>query len=132
MYFGAAELFRTQIQRIAQNPTIKIIILRMTNAHHLDATSVLALSELVKFARNHDSNVLISGVSKEVYKLLKRSGIVEILQEGCKRHEGETNMFMHLPSNPNISTRDALMRAQDLLGTDEADIKIFVNSGNKS
>jgi len=39
---------------------------------------------------------------------------------------------MHLPSNPNISTRDALMRAQDLLGTDEADIKIFVNSGNKS
>ncbi len=30
-----------------------------------------------------------------------------------------------LPSNPNISTRDALRRAQQLLGTKEADVRIF-------
>jgi SulP family sulfate permease len=32
---------------------------------------------------------------------------------------------MHAPSNPNISTRDALRRAQQLLGTTKADIRIF-------
>lgn len=125
LYFGAAELFRSQIQRVAQDPNIKVIILRMKNAYHLDATSVLALTDLVKFVRENGSNVLISGMTKDVYKLLKRAGVVDTIQEGSDRAEGETNIFMHLPSNPNISTRDALIRAQKLLGTKEAEIKIF-------
>lgn len=125
LYFGAAELFRNQIQRVAQDPNIKAIVLRMKNAYHLDATSVLALRDLIKFARTHSCHVLISGMSKDVYKILKRSGVVETIQEGANKSEGETNIFMHLPSNPNISTRDALIRAQQLLGTKTAEIKIF-------
>jgi len=125
LYFGAAELFRSQIQCVAQDPNIRAIVLRMKNAHHLDATSVLALTELIKFARQSDCHVLISGMTKDVYKILKRAGVVGTIQEGCNKSEGETNIFMHLPSNPNISTRDALIRAQKLLGTEEADIKIF-------
>ena len=83
LYFGAAELFRSQIQRVAQDPNIRAIVLRMKNAHHLDATSVLALTELIKFARANDCHVFISGMTKEVYKLLKRAGVVETIQEGC-------------------------------------------------
>ncbi len=128
LYFGAAELFRSQIQRVAQDPNIRAIVLRMKNARHLDATSVLALTELVKFARKSDCHVLISGMTKDVYKLLKRSGVVSTIQEGCDKSLGETNIFMHLPSNPNISTRDALIRAQKLLGTEEAEIKIFFDA----
>jgi len=131
LYFGAAELFRSQIQRVAQDPNIKAIVLRMKNAHHLDATSVLALRELFKFARSQDCHVLISGMSKDVYKILKRSGVVDTIQEGCNKKLGETNIFMHLPSNPNISTRDALIRAQQLLGTKEAEIKIFFDPNKK-
>ena len=41
------------------------------------------------------------------------------------RRNGETNLFIGNPANPNISTRDALQRAQELLGTKEADIRIF-------
>ncbi len=126
LYFGAAELFRAQIQSVAQDPNIRAVVLRMKNARHLDATSVLALTELIKFARKSDCHVLISGMTKDVYKLLKRSGVVETIQAGCNKMEGETNIFMHLPSNPNISTRDALIRAQSLLGTQEADIKLFM------
>ena len=40
------------------------------------------------------------------------------------RDAGESNLFLNSPSNPNISTRDALKRAQQLLGTDRADIRI--------
>jgi len=125
LYFGAAQLFRSQVQSIAQDPNIRAIILRMRNARHLDATSVLALTELIKFARESDCHVLLSGMTKDVYKLLKRSGIVELIQEGCDKSEGETNIFMHLPSNPNVSTRDALIRAQGLMGAKDADINIF-------
>ncbi|MGD7652765.1 MAG: SulP family inorganic anion transporter [Verrucomicrobiales bacterium] len=125
LFFGAAELFRTQIQRTVSDPAIKVIILRMKNARHLDATSVMALEDLVRFMRSRGLHLIVSGATKQVYKVLKRSGILETLQEGCDRKQGETNVFLTNPSNPNLSTRDALKRAQELLGTKKADIRIF-------
>ena len=125
LFFGASELFRTQIQRTVADPTISVIILRLKNARHLDATSVMALEDLVHFMRRKGLHLLISGATKDVYKVLKRSGILEMLQEGADRKQGESNIFLTMPSNPNISTRDALRRAQHLLGTKEADVRIF-------
>ncbi|MEP2775694.1 MAG: SulP family inorganic anion transporter [Luteolibacter sp.] len=125
LFFGASELFRTQIQRTVMDPAIKVIILRLKNARHLDATSVMALEDLNNFMRRKGLFLLISGATKDVYKVLKRSGILEELQKGADRKQGESNIFLTMPSNPNISTRDALRRAQHLLGTKEADIRIF-------
>lgn len=131
LFFGAADLFRTQIQRIVSDPAIQVIVLRLRNARHLDATSVMALEDLIRFMRARGLHLLISGASREVYLLLKNSGVLAILQEGCKREEGETNLFLNSPSNPNLSTRDALKRAQELLGTDKADIRIFYDPTKK-
>lgn len=132
LFFGASELFRTQIQRTAADPAIKVIILRLKNARHLDATSVMALEDLVGFIRRKGLYLLISGASKDVYKVLKRSGILEMLQEGADRSQGESNIFLAMPSNPNISTRDALRRAQQLLGTKEADVRIYYDPNKPS
>jgi SulP family sulfate permease len=132
LFFGASELFRTQIQRVAADPAIKAIILRLKNARHLDATSVMALEELVGFMRREGRFLLISGATKDVYKVLKRSGILDMLQEGADRTQGESNIFLTMPSNPNISTRDALRRAQQLLGTKQADVRIFYDPNRKS
>lgn len=131
LFFGAADLFRTQIQRTVSDPAIQVIILRLRNARHLDATSVMALEDLIRFMRARGLHLLISGASREVYLLLKNSGVLAVLQEGCKREEGETNLFLNSPSNPNLSTRDALKRAQELLGTDKADIRIFFDPNKK-
>ena len=117
LFFGAAELFRTQIQRTAHDENLKVIILRMKNARHLDATSVMALEELIGYLRDHGRHLLISGLSKEVYRVLRNSGMVEIV--------GRDNLFMGSAQNPNLSTRNALKRAQFLLGTKEADVRIF-------
>ena len=125
LFFGAAELFQTQVQRLVVDPNIKVIILRLKNAHHLDATSVMALRELIRFVRSKDRHLIISGATRDVYKVLKSSGVLRTLQRGCRREEGETNLFFYAPSNPNISTRDALLRAQVLLGTKKADVKIY-------
>jgi len=131
LFFGASELFRTQIQRIVADPAIKVIILRLKNARHLDATSVFALEDLAEFMRRKGLHLLISGATKDVYKVLKRSGILETLQQGADRTQGESNIFLTMPSNPNISTRDALRRAQQLLGTKEADVRIFYDPNKR-
>jgi sulfate permease, SulP family len=117
LFFGAADLFRNQIQQTATDPNLRIIILRLKNARHLDATSVMALQELIEFLRADGRDVLISGLSKEVYRVLKNAGLVEII--------GRENLFVGSAQNPNLSTRNALKRAQQILGTSQADVRIF-------
>ncbi len=128
LFFGATEIFRSQVQRITTDPSLKVIILRLKNARHLDATSVLALSELAEFVRSQQRHLLISGCPRSIYRVLKNSGALDILQEGCDRKAGESNVFPESPANPNLSTRDALKRAQQLLGTRNADVLIFVDT----
>lgn len=117
LFFGAAELFRTQIQKTCQDPDLKVIILRLKNARHLDATSVMALEELVRFMRSSERWVIVSGASKEVYRVLKNAGMLEVI--------GRKNVFLMSPRNPNLSTRYALKRAQEILGTTKAEVRIF-------
>ncbi len=117
LFFGAAELFSTQIQRTARDENLRVIILRMKNARHLDATSVMAMEELISYLRQSSRHLLISGLSKEFYRVLRKSGMVEVV--------GRENLFVGSALNPNLSTRNALKRAQVLLGTTDADTRIF-------
>lgn len=132
LFFGATEIFRSQIQRITSDPSLKVIILRLKNARHLDATSVLALSELASFVRSQKRHLLLSGCPRSIYRVLKNSGVLDILQADCDRSKGESNVFPEMPTNPNLSTRGALKRAQQLLGTKNADVVIFVDQKKKS
>lgn len=128
LFFGAADLFRKQVSRIAEDPTLAIIILRMRNARNLDATSVCALEELIRFTREKGRHLIISGASREVYRILRKSGVLSVLQEG--NASGESNIFLVEPKNPNMSTRRALLRARQLLGSTEADISIFTTQSS--
>jgi SulP family sulfate permease len=132
LFFGAAELFRTQVQRTMSDPLLKVIILRLKNARHLDATSVMALEDLIHYMRAKKLHLLVSGATDEVYQVLENSGILTTIQAGCDLEVGESNIFLNSPSNPNISTRDALKRAQQLLGTDKADVRIFFDPHKRS
>ena len=76
LFFGAAELFRTQIQRTVSDEAIKVIILRLKNARHLDATSVMALEDLIRFMRDKGLHLIVSGASRDVYRVLKYSGVL--------------------------------------------------------
>ena len=117
LFFGAAELFRTQIQRTCSDPNLRIIILRLKNARHLDATSVMALEELVQTMRKAGRDLIISGAGKDVYRVLRDSGVLKDI--------GRENFFMGSAQNPNISTRNALKRAQEIIGAKEADVHIY-------
>jgi SulP family sulfate permease len=117
LFFGAAELFRTQIQRTCADANLRVIILRMKNARHLDATSVMALEELVRTMRTSGRDLIVSGAGKDVYRVLRDSGVLDTV--------GRENFFMGSAQNPNLSTRNALKRAQQIIGVKEAEVQIF-------
>ncbi len=123
LFFGAAELFRDQMRRVCDDPSLKVVILRLKNAYHLDATSVMALEELIKYLEEKDRFLIVSGARKDVYRVFKNSGLIDEL--------GKKNFFMGSSANPNMATRNALKRAQELLGGQKADVKIYYDP-NKS
>ena len=117
LFFGAAELLRGQIQRSCSDPNLRVIILRMRNAHRLDATSVMTLEDLARFLRSSGRHLILSGTKPEGLGVLKRAGSLESI--------GAENVFAHDPQRPNWSTREALKHAQALIGTGDADVRIF-------
>lgn len=117
LFFASADLFRTQIQRSCADPNLRIVILRLKNARHLDATCAMAIEELVNVLRADGRDLIISGVVKDLYRVLKDSGLVDVV--------GKDNIFPASPSNPNLATRNALRRAQEILGIKDADVRIY-------
>lgn len=117
LFFGAAEVFRSQIQQTCVDPQLRIIILQMRNARHLDATGVMALEELVLYLRQQARHLLISGAMPEVHEVLEDSDVLDVI--------GKENVIQKDPRNPNLAMRHALKRAQEILGTDEAEVRIY-------
>jgi SulP family sulfate permease len=123
LFFGAAELFRDQMRRVVEDPNLKVVILKLRNAHHLDATSVLSLEELILYMREKDRLLLVSEVRDDAIAIFKNSGLINVIGEG--------NLFPDDPNNPTIATARALKRATKVIGQAEAGISIFVGTQKK-
>lgn len=116
LYFGAAELFLEQVRRQAEEQNIKVFILRMKNARHLDATAAMAIENLYEYLRETGRVLLISGISDDVGRVLRNNGLLKKF--------GEKNVFP-AEANPTISTKRALERATELLDRQKAGLRIF-------
>jgi len=116
LFFGAADLFQEQVRRLAENHNIRIFILRMKNARHLDASTVMALENLHDYLRETNRYLLISGSNPEVTAVLTNSGLLDQI--------GEKNIFP-AEVNPTAATRNALKRAQELLPNQAPEVRIF-------
>jgi len=123
LFFGASELFRDQMRRVCEKPFLKIVILKMRNAYHLDATSVLALEELIRYMNEQDRTLLVTEVRKDAVRIFKNSGLIDVI--------GRENIFPDTPSNPTLATAKALKRAIRLLDGAEADVRIFLGKSRK-
>ena len=117
LFFGAAELFEDEVRRLAHDRNIRVVILRMKNARHLDATAVMALEGLLKFLRADGRLLLISGPSAGVMGVLRRSGLLDEIGRDCV-FESEENL--------TASTRKALVRARQFLGKEaKPEVRVF-------
>jgi sulfate permease, SulP family len=106
LFFGAADLFQEQVRLLADDDDIKVVILRMKNARHLDATSVMSLLQLLDYLNKTGRHLLISGINPDVERVLRKSG--------ARKQIGVENIFP-AEANLTMSTKRALLRASQLL-----------------
>jgi SulP family sulfate permease len=97
-FFGAAEMFKDRVSRIAGKP--KVLILRMRHVPAIESTGLHALRDVVRRSEREGSLVILSDVHAQPVVALERSGMYDEL--------GEANI------HGNID--DALNRARDHLG----------------
>ncbi|AWT58975.1 MAG: putative sulfate transporter [Candidatus Moanabacter tarae] len=124
LFFGAAELFRDQMRRLVEDSNLKVVILKMRNAHHLDSTSALALIELVRNMREIGRYLLVSEAREEVFQVFRNSGLIEVI--------GSENIFPEDSQNPTLSTAQALRRAKEIVGGKRTRVSIFTKGGKNS
>jgi SulP family sulfate permease len=124
LFFGATDLFREQVQRIYLEPQLKILILKMRNAYNMDASSIMALEELVKHMNENGRYLILSEVRKDLLRVLENSGLSHYIEA--------RNIFMDDPQNPTLSTAKALKRAKDHLGEIEPNISIYFDPEKKT
>jgi SulP family sulfate permease len=116
LFFGAADLFQEQVRILAENQNIRVFILRMKNARHLDASTVMALENLHGYLRETGRHLLISGSNPDVTRVLENSGLLDQI--------GHENIFP-AQENATMATRNALKRAKDLLPGQSAELRVF-------
>ena len=106
-FFGAAEMFKDRVGRIAGKP--KVLIIRMRHVPAIDSTGLHALRELVHRSRREGMLVILSDVHAQPVVALERAGMYDEL--------GEENI------HGNID--DALNRAREHLGLPPAAKPVF-------
>ena len=106
-FFGAAEMFKDRVGRIAGKP--KVLIVRLRHVPAIDSTGLHALRDLARRSKKEGTLVILSDVHAQPVVALERSGFYDEL--------GEENI------HGNID--DALNRARQHLGLDPAQRPAF-------
>ncbi|MGH7531404.1 MAG: SulP family inorganic anion transporter [Gemmatimonadales bacterium] len=78
-FFGAAEMFRDRVGRIAGKPAV--LILRLRHVPAIDSTGLHALRDLIRRSHREGTRVLLSDVHAQPVVALERSGLYEDLGE---------------------------------------------------
>ena len=89
----------------------------------MDATSVMALEELLDYLKEKNCHVLLCEVRKDVLRIFKNSGVLSRINR--------KNIFPHIASNPTLSTAKAIKRAKDLTTGQNAKVTIFADQIEK-
>ena len=105
--FAAADLFYEQIRRVGEDENLRVLVLKLLHAHHLDATSVLALEELLDYLKEKNCHVLLCEVRRDAFRILRDSGVMARINR--------KNVFPHTVSNPTLSTAKAIKERRNWL-----------------
>ena len=117
LFFGAADIFTEQTRRVAEDPDLRVLILKFRNAHNLDATGVMLLEELHRSMGERGNHLIICELRGDVLRVMRDSGLVAKL--------GRDRLFVNTPANPPLSAAKALRMARKLLGGANARVSVY-------
>ncbi len=104
LFFGASDLLQIKLRFLFEEESLRVVILQLLNTRGIDASVCLAIRHVYRYFQATDRHLMVSGVSDEVWKVLERSGVLEIL--------GEENCFRANEQLPSEPTRAAYARAK--------------------
>lgn len=88
LYFAGAEVLESRLKAIFDYGA-RAIVLRLSHAYNLDATSAEAIASVARNARARQRHLVLSGVKPGMYGTLERAGLVrEMGAQAIFRHEG--------------------------------------------
>ena len=104
LFFAAAEILERRLRALLGDGA-RFVVLRLTHAYNLDATTAEALMQVARSARARGGRLVLSGVRPGLYGTLERAGaLAELGVESVFRHEDELL----------ASTRKAIAYAEQL------------------
>jgi len=80
LFFGAVSQFKESIRVVANRP--RVVILRVRQVSHIDASGLHILEELVKESHASGTAVVFSAVSAPAYEVMRESGFVGLVGAG--------------------------------------------------
>lgn len=122
LFFAAAEVLERRLRELLGNGA-RFVVLRLTHAYNLDATTAEALVQVAREARARGGRLVLSGVRPGLYGTLERAGAIASLgPDAVFRHEDELLG----------STRLALAFAEQLAARARADGSSAKPSGSRA
>lgn len=110
--FGSGDALFAQVCRVCHESKIRVVILQMRAPRALDASSLIAIRELLEFLHRTNRHLVIAGASREVRGALRNSGLIDAI--------GSENVLVSGRGNPLLATREALARASEILDGEKA------------
>jgi len=108
LFFGSADLFQTTLKAITEDDrSTKVIILQLKNTRDMDATTCLALQQLHDYLKNSGRQLILCGLTPNLWEVLSDSGIVEAT--------GKENLFLFDERHPQQHMMRAMGRAKQVL-----------------
>lgn len=107
VFFAAAGELQMLMDRIATDPHLRVLILRMRQAEDLDVTTASVLEAASQQLAGRGKTLLLLGVRPAALELLEKTGV--------RDHVGQENVFP-FHSTWHTAMEEALRRALDLVG----------------
>jgi SulP family sulfate permease len=79
LFFGSAGELRSALDKVALEPGVRVLIVRLKRAKGLDMTVAEALAWLGAGMRERNQHLLLAGVNADMMRVLERSGAASVL-----------------------------------------------------
>lgn len=119
MFFGASDVVQNQLRRIAADPNLKILIIKLRNAINIDATSVLDIEELASRMKESGRRLILCEARQDVMRVFRNSGGLQLI--------GAENIFENDETNPTLSAARAIKFARSIIGDKNIRLTIYAN-----
>ena len=82
LFFGSAGELRNVLDKVAHEPGVRVLIVRLKRAKGLDMTVAEVLAWLGAGMRERNQHLLLAGMNADMMRVLERSGAAAVLGEG--------------------------------------------------